>query len=103
ASCVLRRYLQSFPTRRSSDLVWRLENIRMAGRQILRFSQRRREGGQRFLADKFDAQIPINVQEFVALILVVEDLDALARELAERDRKSTRLNSSHGSISYAVF
>src|SRR2546429_4468517 len=26
-----------------------------------------------------------------------------ARQLAERDRKSTRLNSSHGYISYAVF
>src|SRR2546422_2890221 len=31
----------------------------------------------------------------------VPDLDAPAREI--RDRKSTRLNSSHGYISYAVF
>src|SRR5438128_2959491 len=28
---------------------------------------------------------------------------ALAEVAAEQDRKSTRLNSSHGSISYAVF
>src|SRR3712207_7561410 len=31
-----------------------------------------------------------------------ERLD-LARALAQRDRKSTRLNSSHANISYAVF
>src|SRR3712207_8380174 len=29
--------------------------------------------------------------------------DAVASERAERDRKSTRLNSSHANISYAVF
>src|SRR5438128_4830470 len=29
--------------------------------------------------------------------------EARARGIAEGDRKSTRLNSSHGSISYAVF
>src|SRR2546422_3493111 len=29
--------------------------------------------------------------------------DRFSPELAERDRKSTRLNSSHGYISYAVF
>src|SRR3712207_6032071 len=36
--------------------------------------------------------------------LVIEDNDALLREYRERlDRKSTRLNSSHANISYAVF
>src|SRR2546422_7884291 len=30
-------------------------------------------------------------------------LESVPRELAARDRKSTRLNSSHGYISYAVF
>src|SRR5688572_27336712 len=34
--------------------------------------------------------------------LVCRDLDLLG-QLAERDRKSTRLNSSHSQISYAVF
>src|SRR3712207_7637987 len=29
--------------------------------------------------------------------------DALEREVAKSDRKSTRLNSSHANISYAVF
>src|SRR5690242_21210361 len=30
-------------------------------------------------------------------------IDAINRAVADRDRKSTRLNSSHMSISYAVF
>src|SRR2546422_2547979 len=30
-------------------------------------------------------------------------IDALAKAITELDRKSTRLNSSHGYISYAVF
>src|SRR5690554_7689825 len=33
----------------------------------------------------------------------VEDLERIARLAAEPDRKSTRLNSSHVRISYAVF
>src|SRR2546429_5108284 len=32
-----------------------------------------------------------------------DDCDCANRENKERDRKSTRLNSSHGYISYAVF
>src|SRR5438034_6229761 len=35
--------------------------------------------------------------------MAVEPHDALARFQAQRDRKSTRLNSSHTVISYAVF
>src|SRR5437762_6475126 len=48
-----------------------------------------------------------------AAYLVVDDVDALFREISRRgikpaeppseDRKSTRLNSSHRCISYAVF
>src|SRR5438128_3085738 len=34
---------------------------------------------------------------------VVEILDPSPERVPPRDRKSTRLNSSHGSISYAVF
>src|SRR5699024_12472650 len=51
----------------------------------------------------------ILAQEGVALeVLVVDDgsnddTAAKAEQIAERDRKSTRLNSSHVSISYAVF
>src|SRR5258708_25847016 len=34
---------------------------------------------------------------------LIPDLDALRRDAALKDRKSTRLNSSHQIISYAVF
>src|SRR5205809_2023686 len=36
-------------------------------------------------------------------VLIVSELSRLGREQLETDRKSTRLNSSHGYISYAVF
>src|SRR3712207_7129109 len=38
-----------------------------------------------------------------ALRSAAEGLDERDRALAQRDRKSTRLNSSHANISYAVF
>src|SRR5690625_3756273 len=41
------------------------------------------------------------VAQYVAIILQLEV--ALYRALRQRDRKSTRLNSSHVAISYAVF
>src|SRR5690625_6002649 len=37
------------------------------------------------------------------LVVLVADADARAFDEAARDRKSTRLNSSHVAISYAVF
>src|SRR3712207_8125712 len=36
-------------------------------------------------------------------VQAVEELDGVYREAHDRDRKSTRLNSSHANISYAVF
>src|SRR2546430_10739632 len=47
-------------------------------------------------------------QRRVVIILVLErdehtDIDQALRAAMERDRKSTRLNSSHSQISYAVF
>src|SRR3990167_7247552 len=49
-------------------------------------------------------QVPEGRQVFAPL--TIEDnlrLGAFTRTRAERDRKSTRLNSSHSQISYAVF
>src|SRR3712207_8045778 len=45
------------------------------------------------------------VEEGAPGVLLVEALGLLAaaQALVERDRKSTRLNSSHANISYAVF
>src|SRR5437762_8329668 len=73
----IHRVLHSFPTRRSSDL------------------RRLRRGGSALFGEQLDP----------ARRLV--DVDAARREAhrvtQERDRKSTRLNSSHRCISYAVF
>src|SRR5690349_24227167 len=67
-----RRYLHSFPTRRSSDL----ESARRAAR-------RKSSGGG------CGPGFPCG--------------SATPRTSSRRDRKSTRLNSSHVEISYAVF
>src|SRR5438309_7472668 len=85
--------LPTFPTRRSSDLV---------------------VCGTERQADILQAVLQLEPGRLVALFgdqLAVVLVDRRAeqpadlRELrqADRDRKSTRLNSSHSSISYAVF
>src|SRR5690348_18168006 len=55
--------------------------------------------------DHYEVRAPAAwLRWFVALPRrVVVDTALLARALVRQDRKSTRLNSSHPSISYAVF
>src|SRR5688500_20065736 len=91
-----RRYLHSFPTRRSSDLeqaglvttekVGRVRHCKL-GPHRLKDETAWLERYRRRWDERFDA------------------LDTVVEELTrkERDRKSTRLNSSHLVISYAVF
>src|SRR5690625_8018471 len=67
------RYLPSFPTRRSSDLLGRRRQDRERRLQHLGAGRRGRGGPDH------------------------------AGPLLAQDRKSTRLNSSHVAISYAVF
>src|SRR5262245_64505349 len=73
--------LHSFPTRRSSDL--------LAGRRAA------------FFADTGDGQLP----GFGLVQTDATEIDAeiLLEAAQHQDRKSTRLNSSHLGISYAVF
>src|SRR5437899_7944415 len=71
------RVLHSFPTRRSSDLQQRRHVFAAVDRQIDVVPEQR-------ILDFFDEQ-------------------PLAAHFRQRDRKSTRLNSSHLGISYAVF
>src|SRR5207248_10310437 len=82
-------YLHSFPTRRSSDLdhvvVENLADFLRSRNAVARLHQR----GLVFLTDDVHAQ-------FDTLIA-----DEHCRP--GKDRKSTRLNSSHRTISYAVF
>src|SRR5205809_5932023 len=71
-------HLYSFPTRRSSDLA--VES---------------RRGGTLVPADA--------LQRYLAEIRRIPVLSRGSAGARRRDRKSTRLNSSHGYISYAVF
>src|SRR5207248_9122144 len=86
------RYLHSFPTRRSSDLLV--------------------EGGGHDLA----SHRPLHVGHFLGALVDQQDdeegvgvvggdgvRDVLQEHSLAGDRKSTRLNSSHRTISYAVF
>src|SRR5207245_10364027 len=81
------RHVHSFPTRRSSDLVLGVHDA--AGLLFKRL-------------DPFRLGIPFPADE-VELTLAAADLRRQAGRGFTADRKSTRLNSSHGSISYAVF
>src|SRR5437867_5153810 len=74
------RDLHSFPTRRSSDLV--LDGGRLRGEAVV---------GQRVGHDAVDLFGHAAVEA------------AQPEEINRIDRKSTRLNSSHRTISYAVF
>src|SRR5688500_20220391 len=82
-SCGLLRHLPSFPTRRSSDLLAGDSNRRQ---------ERERERKQEPQQDD-EAEAPENPGVELQVHL----------RLSSLDRKSTRLNSSHLVISYAVF
>src|SRR5437899_11610017 len=79
------RYLHSFPTRRSSDLVGHAHSL-----------QADVENGIGEYTQHFFQQCEPELR-WVAEISLVE------HHLLRVDRKSTRLNSSHLGISYAVF
>src|SRR5207245_11641766 len=83
------RDLHSFPTRRSSDLGKGPEPCIFAHGQDARLGVVKEVIGQR--------------GERVRRLVWVQRRDAVLVEAESLDRKSTRLNSSHGSISYAVF
>src|SRR5207245_11705748 len=85
------RVLHSFPTRRSSDL----SSIPPSSSFCLRFPIHRRRN-------------PPDRLHHLAELLMRDRLRAVRQRMLRiivhfEDRKSTRLNSSHGSISYAVF
>src|SRR5205807_7261079 len=95
--------LPSFPTRRSSDL-----SVALTGRAL---DAHARAGPQVLLAFDDDAFARLDALHDGAFTRRVLQLD-LARlrhvvlhsvDDAKEDRKSTRLNSSHLVISYAVF
>src|SRR5438128_4732822 len=73
------RDLHSFPTRRSSDLLRNGDDSRL------------------------DPLPCLGTIEEAERVVREHQIDHVFVALQGRDRKSTRLNSSHGSISYAVF
>src|SRR5699024_11733838 len=95
--CVAPRHLPSFPTRRSSDLLttrgqllaWTQRSVSATARGQV-WSERRERGPGRAVPPGADPRHR-------------GDGGGVPRGGHPPDRKSTRLNSSHVSISYAVF
>src|SRR5206468_9784156 len=92
--------LHSFPTRRSSDL----------GGRTLEVIYSRRQGGEtQWIVRLPDGSSAIRKSDLLVSILlfIISKSDFLrccrTGVVFWRDRKSTRLNSSHDQISYAVF
>src|SRR5207247_10375721 len=95
--------LHSFPTRRSSDLVESVLRNHAAPTAY-------RSSPKRFSGRRASATRPVamndhpTINEKAMKPWLTVSLRAIATaEAAPRDRKSTRLNSSHEWISYAVF
>src|SRR5207245_5660352 len=93
-----RHDLPSFPTRRSSDLR-RALRIEVLDRDLERLAVR---PDAHPVAALLEAEPVEQVVGLLGVVLGPDLLHALV-VLGRADRKSTRLNSSHGSISYAVF
>src|SRR5687768_18282084 len=69
--------------------------FRSAGGSVLIFAEGQlKEGQLRFLR---------NIASDLETVVALDDNEHLLSAAPLRDRKSTRLNSSHGYISYAVF
>src|SRR5207245_10362990 len=88
-------HLHSFPTRRSSDLltVTRIQILPRALIHAYVFTSATRQSSQLIIPIVTRPTWKRSSTALMCCPLCSQD----------RDRKSTRLNSSHGSISYAVF
>src|SRR5205807_9296887 len=84
------RYSHSFPTRRSSDLILRHPEFRKSDVGAIQIGEQIEQNYKRLYAPD-------------DLLSQGGDLHRRERHEILRDRKSTRLNSSHLVISYAVF
>src|SRR5207244_12203711 len=95
-------HLDAFPTRRSSDLAsGSLERARAVAAE---FDVSHAFGSGEALARAPDVDLVIVSSTPDAHVRhAVAALEAGKHVLCEKDRKSTRLNSSHQIISYAVF
>src|SRR5439155_3628588 len=102
-SSSLHRDLHSFPTRRSSDLVAmgfgttsdEMDYPTMRGHIL-------DEAKKMFRPEFLNRLDDIVVFRSLTKPDLIQILDLEIEKLSQRDRKSTRLNSSHVAISYAV-
>src|SRR5207249_5178829 len=90
--------LTSFPTRRSSDLSPELVTSGKLEAWVTKFKKEMKRDATNYAITSYDAVLVIAD----AVERTAKANKALTRTNL-RDRKSTRLNSSHVSISYAVF
>src|SRR5690606_39806491 len=91
-------YLYSFPTRRSSDL--HTENPNIAGLWV---NSPFYDFNMGFLAKKIGIPIISGLGKHYPDTKIGGGFSPFYGESLHKDRKSTRLNSSHVKISYAVF
>src|SRR5699024_12371735 len=96
------RNLHSFPTRRSSDLkkeyIEKLKQHQLA--RVLRVDKFTLAGLEATLKSYIRGQ---ETKEIPTVRDIVQHKEVVLEKAQRLDRKSTRLNSSHVSISYAVF
>src|SRR5690606_41866401 len=90
--------LRSFPTRRSSDLACRGD-----GRGKIGFTRAPFAGGDAIERGDHEPDGIDRQTCGIQLIKRVDNRDGNDQGMQAEDRKSTRLNSSHVKISYAVF
>src|SRR5205085_11098427 len=93
-------YVASFPTRRSSDLLG--EQV-LLGREAVGGDGGGVEGGVGVLQGVAAGELQRAVDGPQTALDLRQRLGPHPPHLPARDRKSTRLNSSHSQISYAVF
>src|SRR5207253_10508053 len=86
--------LHSFPTRRSSDL---------SPRSLIRQQTRNCRAGEVSMSDNIVGLAAVIMIFGIPMAAMYTFYRVRKLRTDERDRKSTRLNSSHVAISYAVF
>src|SRR5205085_8520989 len=94
--------LPSFPTRRSSDLE-HLRTCLLCADEVSTIRHELARFGPSSESEAFSLWQLLQKPRHITARLVVQPQLVATRQEGPQDRKSTRLNSSHSQISYAVF
>src|SRR5207253_5908850 len=92
--------LHSFPTRRSSDLVGRIKTYHI---KRLKIAPQFIASMTSSLLDAGAVRMMIHLADTLGIEIIAKSVETSEQVDFLLDRKSTRLNSSHVAISYAVF